>query len=82
MEKKFIGEVAKITGLSIRQIRYWSDKGFVPAPEISRCGDISYRMYGPEDVACIKQVKSYLDEGFTLKAASVRTRNTLGRSSR
>ena len=63
-----IGDAAQITGLSIPQIRYWSDKGFV-SPTISRHGDICYRFYGPEEIRKLKQIKANLDKGYTLSAS-------------
>ena len=76
-ELMHIGAVAKSTGLSVRQIRHWSDKGYV-TPSISQCGDICYRLYGGEDVNRLERIKAYLDEGYTLKASVEKVRKEDG----
>ena len=65
-----IGEVARLTGASIKQIRYWSDEGIIPEPERVVCGERSYRQFSESDLKIIKAIKGYLAEGYTLKAAA------------
>lgn len=65
-----IGEAARITGVSIKQIRHWHSKGYIPAPGRVVCGERSYREFDKDDLKIISQMKSYLDEGFTVQAAA------------
>ncbi|MFJ2563013.1 MerR family transcriptional regulator [Streptomyces sp. NBC_01788] len=46
-----IGELARITGLTVRTIRYWSDEGAVPPVARSTGG---YRLY---DAACVARLE-------------------------
>jgi len=65
-----IGEASRLTGASIKQIRFWSDKGMIPEPERVVCGERSYRQFSEADLENIKSVKSFLDEGYTLQASA------------
>lgn len=65
-----IGEAARLTGASIKQIRFWADKGLIPEPERVVCGKRAYRQFTKKDLKFIKTVKGFLDEGFTLQAAA------------
>ena len=67
-----IGEAARLTGASIKQIRSWSDKGYLPELERVICGERSYRHFREADLEIIKAIKGYLVEGFTLKAAALK----------
>ena len=69
--KKFsIGDAAKITGASHKQIRLWEERGYIPKAMRIICGKRAYRYFSNEDIRTIKTIKQYLDEGFTLKAAA------------
>lgn len=70
-----IGEAAKLTGATIKQIRHWHEQGYIPAPERIICGERSYRKFNGNDLKIISRIKSYLDEGFTVKAAAEKTKN-------
>ncbi len=50
-----IGELARITGLSVRTIRFYSGGGAVPPPERSEAG---YRLYDDEALARLELVKT------------------------
>ena len=65
-----IGAAAKICNVSVKQIRHWSEKGYIPEPERVVCGMRSYRYFGTEDLEIIKGIKSYLDEGYRLPVAA------------
>lgn len=65
-----IGEAARLTGVSIKQIRHWHAKGYIPAPERVICGERSYRWFDRDALKVISQMRSYLDEGFTVQAAA------------
>jgi DNA-binding transcriptional MerR regulator len=64
-----IGEVAEITGVPQRQIRYWQDKGIIQAVA---SGDSSTRRYDYLNIKRIILVKQLLDEGYTLDAAAAK----------
>ena len=70
-EKVFsIGEAAKICGCSVKQIRHWEEKNYIPTAERVVCGERSYRKYGKDDLEIVKKLKSYLDSGYTLAMAA------------
>lgn len=62
-----IGEVAKITGVPQRQLRYWEDKGIIKT--INESG-VSTRRFDYLEIKKILLIKELLDEGFTLEAAA------------
>jgi len=64
-----IGEVARQCGLSVRRVRYLSDQGYIQPPVLTVSGDISYRYYTGSHIDQIKRIKSYQDQGYTLKSA-------------
>lgn len=64
-----IGEVADITGVPQRQIRYWQDKGIIQA---IGSGESSTRRYDYLNIKKILLVKQLLDEGYTLDAAAAK----------
>nr|WP_255552506.1 MerR family transcriptional regulator [Lactobacillus sp. Sy-1] len=67
-----IGEVSKICNVSPRQLRYWDQKGFIKS---SRHDESSSRVYDFINLVRIGLIKSYLDQGYTLKAAVEHTDN-------
>jgi len=58
-----IGELARRTGLSVKAVRFYSDRGIVPPAERSPAG---YRRYGPEAVARLELVRTLRDLGLDL----------------
>lgn len=62
------GEVAKIVGLSLRQLHYWSMIGIV-WPMLELHGVRSFHRYSNEDIELLKSIKSLKEEGYTLRAA-------------
>ena len=64
-----IGDTAKITATSVKQLRYWEGK-YIPVPDRIVCGERSYRRYSERDIWIILELKSYLDQGFSLSAAA------------
>jgi len=70
-EKVFsIGEAAKMSGCSIKQLRHWEKKNYIQTASRVLCGERSYRKYGVDDLEIIKKIKAYLDSGYTLPAAA------------
>ncbi len=64
-----IGEAAKECGISVRRVRYLSDRGYIQEPVKSTTGEICYRFYTEAHIDQIKRIKAYQDEGYTLKMA-------------
>ena len=64
-----IGDTAKMTGATQKQIRHWEASGFIPLAERLVCGERSFRRFTMDDVETIRKIKDYLDEGFTLSSA-------------
>ncbi len=61
-----IGEVANITGVPQRKIRYWDEKGLIePVDKTS-----TYRQYDYLNIKKIVLIQELLDEGFTLETAA------------
>lgn len=65
-----IGEAARQCDCSIKQIRHWAEKHYIPEPERVICGERAYRMFGADDLELIKGIKSYLNEGYRLPVAA------------
>ena len=70
-----IGEAARLTGTTLKKLRYWQEKKYLPEPILSTCGERTFRFYDEAHIAYIKRLQKYIDEGFTVKAASVKTSN-------
>lgn len=59
-----IGEVAAQTGVSIRSLHFYEEKGLMRPPYRSPAG---YRMYGEEDLMQLQKIKSLQKLGLSLK---------------
>lgn len=66
-----IGEMASMTGVSTRQLRYWESKGIIST--IKRTGEQDARVYQFSTFVRVSSIKALLDEGYTLKAAVAKT---------
>lgn len=62
-----IGQVARMSGLSIKAIRHYEAVGVLPAPLRSERG---YRLYGQQDLRRLRLVKVARQLGFRLREAS------------
>lgn len=71
-----IGDTAKMTGASQKQIRHWEAKGYIPVAPRVVSGDRAYRRFTLGQVEAIGKIKAYLDEGFTLAAAAQKVTGT------
>lgn len=69
-----IGEVAEITGLPARQIRYWEEKGIISSIQDSTA---KTRRYNYMQLKKILLIKELLDEGFTLEASAKKVDNRM-----
>ncbi|WP_238455287.1 MerR family transcriptional regulator [Micromonospora sp. ATA51] len=58
-----IGELARRTGLTVKAIRFYSDRGIVPPSGRSPAG---HRRYGIEDLARLELVRTLRDLGLDL----------------
>ena len=66
-----IGDASKLTGVSVKQLRYWEGR-YIRDPKRSVCGERAYRRYSPKDIQQIIKIKQYIEEGFTLQTAAAR----------
>jgi DNA-binding transcriptional MerR regulator len=69
-----IGQVARMTGATVRQVRRWSDSGVIIPAEKQTHGDISYRRYTEKHVELVSRIMEYLNQGYTLSFASKNVR--------
>lgn len=58
-----IGDLAAATGVATRTIRFYEDRGLLPAPVRSAAG---YRLYGEGDVARLRFIRAAQAAGLTL----------------
>jgi DNA-binding transcriptional MerR regulator len=65
-----IGDTARMTGVSQKQLRHWEAREFISAPMRIVCGQRGYRHFTKRQVEQIVAIKKLLDEGFTLSHAS------------
>ena len=70
-----IGETAELSGASPKCIRSWEQfLGFV---DRIPCGKMKYRYYTENQLELIKGIKRFIDEGFKLKFAVDRAKDSL-----
>jgi DNA-binding transcriptional MerR regulator len=65
-----IGDTARMTGVSQKQLRHWEAREFISAPMRIVCGQRAYRYFTRKQVEQIQTIKKLLAEGFTLSHAS------------
>lgn len=58
-----ISEIAKVSGLSSKTIRFYEAKGLIDAPSRKNNG---YRCYSNKDLVCLVFIKRVRELGFTL----------------
>jgi len=63
MEAMTIGDLAKVAGVPPRTIRFYEEKGILPAPNRSASG---YRLYGPDDLKRLSLVRRARSLAFSL----------------
>ena len=71
-----IGDTARLTGVSQKQIRHWESRGYIPPAMRVVCGVRAYRYFSKNQVEQIKAIKVLLDQGFTLAHAARTARNS------
>jgi DNA-binding transcriptional MerR regulator len=58
---------SRIVGVSLRQIQYWDEQGFIrPSVKLAQ-GRGSKRLYSFHDLVCLKVMKDLLHRGFSLQ---------------
>jgi DNA-binding transcriptional MerR regulator len=70
-----IGEAARITGVTVKQLRHWQERKYIPEPGRVVSGERSYRKYHSGDLQIISRIKAYLDEGYSLQASAQKTKD-------
>ncbi|WDP92396.1 MAG: MerR family transcriptional regulator [Desulfobacter sp.] len=68
-----IGDTAKITGVTPKQLRNWEQRGYIQGVERVVCGERAYRRFKESHVRQIIGIKEYLKEGYTLPAAAAKS---------
>ncbi|MDV7740108.1 MerR family DNA-binding transcriptional regulator [Leuconostoc mesenteroides] len=64
-----IGDLARMTGVSTRQLRYWEKQGYVKA--LDRNDDQESRLYGFRAFLKVSIIKQHIDDGDTLRTAVI-----------
>ena len=64
-----IGDAARFSGVTARQLRNWEDCGYLGKVERVVCGERAYRRYTLKQVNLIGKITEYLNKGYTLKMA-------------
>src|SRR5207244_9985866 len=58
---------SRIVGVSLRQIQYWDEQGFIrPSVKLAE-GRGTKRLYSFQDLICLKVVKDLIHHGFNLQ---------------
>ena len=62
--------MAKLAGVTHKQLRHWEARGYISPPTRVVMGDRAYRYYSQTQLEQVKEIKRFLDEGYTLSFAS------------
>lgn len=65
-----INEAARICGVTVKQIRNWEARNYIPKAVRIKCGKRSYRQFAQSDLDLICKIGAYLKEGFNLPTAA------------
>lgn len=63
-----IGEVAEMTGVSVRKLRYWQEKGIITPVDLNATS----RQFDLANVKKVILIQELLEDGFTLDAAAAK----------
>jgi len=69
-----IGEVAQITGIPTRQIRYWEEKGIITSLTEEEGKN---RRYNYENIKKMLLIKELMEEGYTLDASAEKVKKRM-----
>ena len=67
-----IGDAARKSRASQKQIRNWEARGFIPQAERIVYGSRGFRRFTLEHVLLITTIKNLLDQGYTLTTAAAK----------
>ena len=70
-----IGDTARMTGVTRKQIRNWEARGYISEADRVVCGERAYRYFSLDQIEIITKIKRYLDQGYTLAHASKMAKN-------
>lgn len=83
MKKTYsIGDVAKITGITEKQLRYWEKHNILDDIERVVCGIRSYRRYSADQIKLIHRIREHLEKGYTLTASARLAKRSAGKGGR
>ena len=74
-----IGDTAKLTGVSQKQLRNWETREYIPPATRVVCGERAYRHFTEKQVKQIQAIKRLMDEGYALPHASRLARKSSGK---
>lgn len=61
-------DVTRKLNISLRQLYYWELKGIVK-PRMISMGSREFKRYSNKDFEILRQIKDFLDQGYTLNSA-------------
>ena len=61
-------DVTQKLNISLRQLYYWELKGIV-TPRMISMGSREFKRYSKQDFETLRQIKDFLDQGYTLTSA-------------
>ncbi len=70
-------EVTRKLDISLRQLYYWELKGIVK-PRMIAMGSREFKRYSNKDFETLRQIKDFLDQGYTLTSAVQRVQSSKG----
>ncbi len=70
-----IREVSEITGVPVRKLRYWEEKGIITSVD----SDSSARQFSLSDVKKIILINELIDDGYTLDGAASKVEKRLSK---
>lgn len=80
MKKTFsIGDTAKITGITQKQLRYWEQTKILNNIQRVVCGERAYRQFSCDQIKLINKIKEHLDLGYTLNASAKLAKESAGK---
>ena len=78
-KKISIGQAARLCGITVKQIRHWENRNYIPTATRIICGQRAFRYFSESDLEIIRKIKSYLDAGYTLPAAAQKANDEMAR---
>ncbi|HAF2131408.1 TPA: MerR family transcriptional regulator, partial [Salmonella enterica] len=70
-----IREVSEMTGVPVRKLRYWEEKGIITSVD----SDSSARQFSLSDVKKIILINELIDDGYTLDGAASKVEKRLSK---